>query len=142
MGRHDVVDMRARRIKARATARENYSSSLMSNAKWRILFRALEDAGIEAVCAAKFVNNEEELSPAFPDLYPPYAYIDLWNVYPLVEIEWIEFRRTYKRKRWDNLPAETLTQDLDAIRIAIERTGKRFPLEVSEEAIRVVGHLK
>jgi hypothetical protein len=142
MGRHDVVDMHARRVKAGAIARENYSSSLMSNAKWRILFRALEDAGIEAVCAAKFVSDEEVLSPAFPDLHPPYAYIDLWNVYPLVEIEWIEFRRSYKRKPWDHLPAETLNQNLDAIRIAIEGTGKQFPLEVSEEAIRVVGHVK
>jgi hypothetical protein len=142
MGRHDVLDMRARRIKAGATARKSYSSSLMSNAKWRILFRALEGAGIEAVCAAKFVSGEEVLSPVFPDLHPPYAFIELWNVYPLVEIEWIEFRRSYERKRWDNLPAETLTQDLDAIRIAIEGTGKRFPLEVSEDTIRVVGHVK
>jgi len=114
----------------------------MSNAKWRILFRALEDAGIEAVCAAKFVSGDEVLSPVYPNLHPHYAYIDLWNVYPLVEIEWIEFRRSYKRKRWDNLPAETLTQDLDAIRIAIDGIGKRFPLEVSEDAIRIVGHVK
>jgi hypothetical protein len=80
MGRRDVVDMLAWRLKARSTARENYTSSLMSNAKWRILFRALEDAGIEAVCAAKFVSGEEVLSPVYPNLHPHYAYIDLWNV--------------------------------------------------------------
>lgn len=77
-----------------------------------------------------------------PICIPPYAYISLFNVYPLVDIEWIEFRRSYKRKPWDDLPTETLTQDLDAIRIVIEGTGKCFPLDVSEEAIRVVGHVK
>jgi len=142
MGRHDTVDMYAWRVKARATAMKNYTSSLMSNAKWRLLFQALEDAGIEAVCTAKFVCDESVLPLASPNLYPPWAYISLLNVYPLVDIEWIEFRQSYKRKRTDKLPGEMLTQDLDAIRIAIESTGKHFPLDVSEEAIRVVGHVK
>ena len=64
------------------------------------------------------------------------------NVYPLVEIEWAEFRRSVERKRPNNVPAEWMLQDIDATRAVIESTGKRFPLEVSEKAVRVIGHVK
>ncbi|RUM00686.1 DUF6678 family protein [Rhizobium chutanense] len=145
MRKNAPVDMRALRAKAKKASSENYTTSLMSNTKWRALFSALEQAGVEAACSVKFIGDDKECEiPAHPGLYPPHAYVDLWplNVYPLVEIEWIEFRRIVRYRRDNNLPAKLVPQDIDAIRAVIESTRKRFPLEVSEDAIRVVGHVK
>lgn len=145
MEKNQPFDMMALRLDAKKFASENYSASLMSNAKWRALFKALEESKVEVTgIAVKFIGDDKEWSPVYPGLYPPYAYIDLWplNVYPLVEIEWVEFRRIVERKRPNNVPAQLVPQDIDAIRAVIENTGKRFPLELSEHAIRVVGHVK
>lgn len=145
MRKSQPVDMVARRLEAEKFAAENYAASLMSNTKWRALFGALEEAGIDAACSVKFIGDEKEFEIAVhPGLYPPHAYVDLWplNVYPLVEIEWIEFRRVVRYRRDNNLTTKLVPQDIDAIRAAIESTGKRFPLEASEDAIRIVGHVR
>ncbi len=145
MRKNQPVDMMALRSEAKKFAAENYAASLMSNTKWRTLFKALEESSVDVKgMAVKFIGEDREWSLVHPGLYPPHAYIDLrpLNVYPLVEIEWVEFRRIVERQRPDNVPAERVPQDIDAIRSAIERTGKRFPLEVSDNAIRVVGHVK
>jgi len=137
--------MNALRLSARKEVARNYSTSLMSNTKWRTLFKALEasDVDIKGI-AVKFVGDSHECSPVFPGLYPPHAYVDLWplNVHPLVEIEWIEFRRIVVKTRPNNVPPALLPQDVDAIRTVIEATGKRFPIEVTEQGLRIVGHLK
>lgn len=145
MRKSQPVDMMALRLEAKKFAAENYAASLMSNTKWRALFSALEEAGIDAACSVKFIGDEKEFEMAVhPGLYPPHAYVDLWplNVYPLVEIEWIEFRRVVRYRRDNNLPTNLVPQDIDAIRAAIESTRKRFPLEASEDAIRIVGHVR
>lgn len=137
--------MNALRLSARKDVAQNYSASLMSNTKWRTLFKALEasDVDIKGI-TVKFVGDNQEWSPVFPSLYPPHAYVDLWplNVYPLVEIEWIEFRRIVVEKRPNNVPPALLPQDVDAIRAVIDATGKRFPIEFTEQGLRVVGHLR
>ncbi|TCR64515.1 DUF6678 family protein [Rhizobium sp. BK376] len=145
MRKDPPVNMGALPAKAGKLSSENYTASLMSNTKWRALFGALEEAGISAACSVKFIGEDKECEiVAHPRLFPPHPYIDLWplNEYPLVEIEWIEFRRIVRYRRDNNVPAELVPQDIDAIRAAIESTGKRFPFEVSEDAIRVVGHVK
>ena len=145
MRKNQPVDMMALKLEAKKFAAENYTASLMSNTKWRTLFKALEDSSIDVKgMVVKFIGEDNEWSPVHPGLHPPHAYVDLWplNTYPLVEIEWVEFRRVVERKRPNNVPAELVPQDIDAIRSAIEGTGKRFPLEVSDHAIRVVGHVK
>ncbi|BCG84828.1 hypothetical protein MesoLj113c_09380 [Mesorhizobium sp. 113-3-9] len=137
--------MNALRLRAKKEVTQKYSASLMSNTKWRTLFKALENSGVDIKgIAVKFVGDSEEWSPVFPGLYPPHAYVDLWplNVHPLVEIEWIEFRRIVMKTRPNNVPPALLPQDIDAIRKVIEATGKRFPLEATEQGLRVVGHLK
>ncbi|WP_137930240.1 DUF6678 family protein [Mesorhizobium comanense] len=137
--------MNARRLGAKKEATQNYAASLMSNTKWRTLFEALESSGVDVKgIAVKFVGDDKEWSPVFPDLYPPRSYVDLWplNVYPLVEIEWIEFRRVVVVARPDNVPPALLSQDVDAIHAVLDATGKRFPIEVTDQGLRVVGHLK
>lgn len=137
--------MNALRLNAKKEVTQSYSASLMSNTKWRTLFEALEasDVDIKGI-TVKFVGDGKEWSPVFPGLYPPHAYVDLWplNVYPLVEIEWIEFRRIVVKKRSNNVPPALVPQDVDAIRAAIDATGKRFPIEVTEQGLRIIGHLK
>ncbi|RWP85438.1 MAG: hypothetical protein EOR12_25610 [Mesorhizobium sp.] len=143
--RDPAVDMNALRLSAKKEVAQNYSTSLMSNTKWRTLFKALGTSGIDIKgIAVKFVGESQEWSPVFPILYPPHAYVDLWplNVCPLVEIEWIEFRRIVVEKRPNNVPPALLPQDVDAIRAVIDATGKRFPIEVTEQGLRIVGHLK
>jgi len=137
--------MQALRLSAKKEAKQNYSTSLMSNTKWRALFKALEASNVDIKgIAVKFIGDANEASPVYPSLYPPYAYISLWplNIYPLVEIEWIEFRRVVVKKRPDSVPPELIPQDVDAIRTVIDATGKRFPIEVTEQGFRVIGHLK
>ncbi|OCI95723.1 hypothetical protein A6U86_16315 [Rhizobium sp. AC27/96] len=140
-----AVDMNALRLSAKKEVARNYSASLMSNTKWRLLFKALEasDADIKGI-AVKFIGANQEWSPVLPSLYPPYVYVDLWplNVYPLVEIEWIEFRRVVVKKRPKNVPSELVPQDINAIRAVIEATGKHFPIEDTEQGFKVIGHLK
>lgn len=145
MRKSQPVDMMALRFKAKKFAAENYAASSMSNTKWRALVNALEEAGIDAACSVKFIGDDKEFEIAVhPGLYPPHAFVNLWplNVYPLVEIEWIEFRRIVRYWRDNNLPAKLVPQDTDAIRAVIQNTGKRFPLEASEDAIRIVGHVR
>lgn len=143
--RDPAVDINALLLSAKKEVAQNYSTSLMSNTKWRTLFKALGTSGIDIKgIAVKFVGESQEWSPVFPILYPPHAYVDLWplNVCPLVEIEWIEFRRIVVEKRPNNVPPALLPQDVDAIRAVIDATGKRFPIEVTEQGLRIVGHLK
>lgn len=145
MWKNQPVDMMARRLESKKFASETYAASLMSNSKWRTLFEAIEESAVKVEgMTVKFIDDDKEWSPVYPGLYPPRAYIDLWplNVYPLVEIEWVEFPRIVEWKRPNNVPAKLVPQDIDAILTVIESTGKRFPLEVSGEAIRVIGHVK
>ena len=64
------------------------------------------------------------------------------NIYPLVEIERIEFRRIVVKERPNNLAAERVPQDIDAMLAAIEATGKLFPIETTEQGVRIIGHVK
>lgn len=142
----DAVDMEAYRLEAKKEVARNYTASLMSNSKWRALFEALDAIEDEVKgVAVKFVGCDAlEYPPVFPGLYPPHAFVDLWplNIYPLVEIEWIEFRRTVKFKRSNNVPDRLVTQDIDLIRATIEATGKLYPIEETELGFRVIGHVK
>lgn len=143
--REPPIDMNALRRSAKKEVAKIYTASLMSSTKWRALFEALEAADIDVKgVAIKFVGHDEERSPVFPRLYPPHDYIDLWplNICPLVEIEWIEFRRIVVKQRPNNVAAERVPQDIDAMLAAIEATGKLFPIETTEQGFRIIGHVK
>lgn len=131
--------------KAKKEAAETYAASLMSNSKWRALFDALRasEVKVEGI-VVKFIGDDREHLSSLPGLYPPHAFIDLqpFHILPLVDIEWIEFRRIVRVKRPDNVPDGLVPQDTDVIRAAIEATGKRYPIEETELGFRVVGHVK
>lgn len=131
--------------KAKKEATDTYAASLMSNSKWRALFEALEASkvNVEGV-VVKLIGDDREHVSSLPGLYPPHAFIDLqpFHILPLVDIEWIEFRRIVRVKRPDNVPEGLVPQDIDAIRTTIEAIGKRYPIEETELGFRVVGHVK
>jgi len=140
-----MADRRDHLEKVRTEVRQNFSQSLMSSSKWRALFQGLEDADVEIIgFVVKYVDDEmERLERNLPRLcrpYLPHGWVEMWNNTPLLAIEWIGFPRIVVIKRWDNLPSLRMPQDVDAIHAAIEAIGKLFPIEMTENGLRVVGH--
>lgn len=131
--------------KDKRSVRRQGLSSLMSDTKWRALFAAIEDAGIDVLqIIVKFVDVAGEQTMGLPWLDAPHAFVDsmAFGPFPLVGIEWIEFPRIVTRPRANNVPAEQLAQDVDAIRAAIVATGKLFRLEETQRGFRVIGHAR
>ncbi len=92
-----------------------YSTGLMSDTKWRVLFEALEEAGIYFNQAfVKFVESEEvrTIRPSSFDLSVPYAYMDTIEFGPieLRSIEWLELPDVAVLPRGNNFPALEIKQ--------------------------------
>jgi hypothetical protein len=123
--------------------RRDFSASNMSDTKWRILFSAIEEANLKVEqIIVKFIDSPVERRMGVPGLYAGYAFVDSFEFGPisLVSIEWLEFPKITIWQRGNNLPAKHDIQDIDAIRLALERTGKQFPIEESQTGFRIIGH--
>ena len=129
--------------KNRKLARLNYSSSMMSDTKWRTLIAAVSDkeVGVKQIIV-KFIDHPQERKMQLPWLAAPYALVDSieFGPFPLLYIEWLEFPRIVLLARGKNLADKSYVQDIDAIRSAIQSTGKLFPLEEYPKGLRVIGH--
>jgi hypothetical protein len=89
-----------------------------------------------------YYNDQEYTTGGF-DLRVPYQFFDdSHGVLPLIAIEWIEFPWVAIFPRSNNLPAEKIPQDLEAIRAGIEATGKKYRIEDTERGFRVIGHIR
>lgn len=106
-------------------AAQRFSSSLMSNTKWRALFGALNKADIDiGPMNVKFTEISGVKTIKHLSLQTPYAFADCseFGPFPLVGIEWLEFH------------------DVAPIRAMLQATGKHFPLEETPTGLRVIGH--
>lgn len=130
----------------RKTARREFSTSLMSNAKWRAFFSALHAVDPPILqLAVKLTGNEQEELTRLPQLYPPHpfvSFVELGGPIPLIELEWVEVPNIAVFARFNSLPSERLEQDNDAVRSAVERTGKLYRMEQTATGLRVIGHLR
>lgn len=138
----NVIDMKYALERDRRTVRGEYTASVMSSTKWRILIKAIDESEIGQMII-KFIYSDREFTIGGFDLRVPYQYVDVASgPTPLVSIEWIEFPRMAIFPRSNNVPAEQVPQDLEAIRATIDATGKRYRLEDTERGFRVIGHVQ
>lgn len=124
--------------------RREMSASLMSSTKWRTLFEAIEELGSEFQMIVKFIDGDEEHRMAMPWLHAPHDFVDSFErgPFPLLDLEWIEFPFQAVHPRRDSVPAEIVPQDIGAIKLAIDDTGKLFPLEENQRGLRILGHVR
>ncbi len=138
-------DLSADLCRERRAVLWSYSTSFMSNTKWRSVFATLEDdsLGIRQL-VIKFIEaeNEKAISPLW--LNAPRAFVDSidFGPFPLVGIEWIEVPAVAVFPRKSNVPAEHYTQDISAVRSALLALGKKLPLEATSTGLRIVGHVR
>jgi hypothetical protein len=92
----------------------------------------------------KFVGVGNEHRMALPRLSAPHKFVDSikFGPFPLVGIEWVEIPDVAVFPRDNNVPAEQYKQDRTAIRVALEATGKRLPLEDTPTGLRIIGHVR
>ena len=120
-----------------------YSSSLMSDTKWRKLFSALKDLPSIDHYFLKLIRGEEEGPGYRPfDLWPPHAYVDTADFGPLYlgEIEWIEFPSFVPKRKFGPTPPGGHHQDIQGLRRALDSIGK-FPIEETPRGLRIIGHV-
>lgn len=116
----------------------------MSNAKWKTLFAAVGKSDLDLrQVVVKFVGDNEERRMRIPNHLISGAFLDSieFGPFPLVAIEWLEFPRTAIMPRGNDVPVGCYEQNTDAIRVALERTGKVFPLENTPSGLRIIGHV-
>lgn len=123
----------------------SYSSSLMSNAKWRAVFSVLrsDHLGIRQIIT-KFIGSDETKVMGLPWLSAPHAFVDSleFGPLPLIGIEWIEVPAMAVFQRGNGLPAEVQPQDTAAVRLALNALGRQFPLADTATGLRVIGHVR
>jgi hypothetical protein len=105
------------------SARREFPHALMSDTKWRKLFRAVESAELGvSVMVVKFIDVAEPRVMRFPpSLNAPYAYMDTIEFGP-VELRAIQ---------WLDLPID--------VEPVVAPIGK-FPLEPTNGGTRIVGY--
>ena len=139
-----MADLSHELDKARRQVRGDYAASFMSSTKWRealAILGAMEPAIRQIV--VKFVNANTPLPMQLPWLSASHNFVDSLEAgpFPLLSIEWMEIPSLARFPRPNNVPAEEHIQDVTAIRGALERLGKKLPLENSPTGLKIVGHI-
>lgn len=129
----------------RGVAPRSFSASLMSNTKWRAVFSTLIKLkpGIRQIIV-KFVGAAEPKPMGLPWLSAPIAFVDSFEFgpIPLISIEWIEVPALALFPRPNGVPAERLSQNLEAVQSALAALGKRLPVTQTATGVRIVGHVR
>jgi hypothetical protein len=137
-----VFDMKAHEERLDALIRQTYSSSFMSNAKWRRLFQVLadEDLGVDQLIW-KFVGRETEVRGAVPDgegLGDKYVSGSSFSPFPYKEIEWIEVPAKSVPRYWEQVPQMHRPQPVDRVIEALTAVGQ-FEIEHRTGGTRIYG---
>jgi hypothetical protein len=118
-----------------------YSASLMSNAKWLKLFRAVFDAKV-AVTRAEwyFIDAETPIHFGFPAESDLQATGVADGRFPPFEYKWIERIHVPRSFRPDSKrPEHEVTQDVDEMLAALHRAGQ-FPVEENSDGISIFAY--
>ncbi len=120
-------------------------ASLMSDTKWRKLFSALEASDLNLTqYIVKFVGvTDEKVMHRHVGLYPPKPWIDSspFGPVPLRSIEWLLLPRWLDVSDHDRtIPVRRVEQDVDEAARIVTALG-RFPMELSERGLLILGHL-
>lgn len=123
---------------------EGFRASLMSDTKWRKLFRALEPLQVH-VCRIKWIDSEEVVQlqmPSGADLSPPRPYVDSSRgPFALRLVEWLEFPREVVQwpPAYPGAPLTGVRQQVDEAHALLESLGA-FPMELTAGGLRIIGH--
>lgn len=126
-------------------AKREFSVALMSDAKWRKVFKAW--AGVSATdkqMIVKFLDFPEPRVMRLPGeaaLSCPKPYIDSFEYGPwqLRAVEWLEIPAVASWPRQDGVPPRQVAQDIGALRAALASLGQ-LPLIETERGLRLEGY--
>ncbi|MCR6498974.1 hypothetical protein MUO32_08025 [Shinella sp. CPCC 101442] len=132
-----------RRISRRA--KREFSVALMSDTKWRKVFRAWANvSATETQMIVKFLDVPEPRVMRLPGesaLSCPKPYIDSLEYGPweLCALEWLEIPVVASWPRQDDVPPPKIAQEIGALRAAIDFLGQ-LPLTETEQGLRLEGY--
>jgi hypothetical protein len=115
----------------------------MSDTKWRKLFSAMDDAGVELdQVIVKFIDVPELKVMDFPStssLHPPMPWVDSqFGPIELRAIEWLDIPAVARSPRLSNVPAREIAQDIAAAEAILRHLNCNFV--ASPTGLRVVGY--
>ena len=131
--------------RARSDALRFGSSLGMSNTKWRAVLKILGSRSLSIrQIMIKFIDVADTKVMGLPWLDAPHAFADSleFGPFPLVSIEWIEIPAIAVFPRSNHVPAEKVTQDIEAVERALIALGKGLPLKVAESGLQIIGHVR
>ncbi|WP_365877452.1 DUF6678 family protein [Bosea sp. (in: a-proteobacteria)] len=125
-------------------ARREFSHAHMSDTKWRKLFTAMDEAGVDLEqMIVKFIDVPEPKVMYFPSinaLYQPYPWIDSFDFGPieLRSIEWMDIPAVARFPRLNNVPALETAQNLAAAEAVLLHLNCNFA--ATPGGLRVIGY--
>lgn len=138
-----IFDMSAHEAKLDRLIAATFSSSSMSNAKWRKAFLALSSPELGLVQLVwKFVGRSETLRGGVPDescLGDLYIRDVGFSGFPYKEIEWVEVPRLAIFRGYESIPFKRKPQDAALAREVLNLLGQ-FDLETVSEGLRLYGY--
>ena len=124
---------------------KRYSSSFMSNSKWRKLFAVVNDGSTPlSACVWKLVTEKEPKNGFLPDieqlgddcvgdcgaLNGPFSF---------KEIEWLFLPSKVGHQPYDKAPMKYEYQEIDKIKELIDSAGQ-FEYEATDEGVKIYGY--
>ena len=140
-----VFDFVGHEVVVDKIVKREFTRAFMSNAKWRKLFVALDEATPQgAQVIWKFVGAKNDgvrhSLPPSPSLGERYLDDRFWfGPCYYKEIEWIEFPRVNKPYGREKIPGAHFDQDVEAIKSTLESIGA-WELEATAIGYRVYGY--
>jgi len=138
-----VFDFVAHEEKIDKLIKRSFSSSFMSNAKWRKCFTLLDSKAPDIQLIWKFIGSQNEGVrygiPPIEALEEKYINSRFWYG-PMYykEIEWVEFPCVGKPYGKEQIPGAHFDQDIEEIRKELENIGS-WQIEVSTEGFKLYG---
>lgn len=139
-----VFDFVAHEIKIDKLIKRSFTSSCMSNAKWRKCFQLLNEVAPNIQIIWKFVGGQNDgvrsYLPADEALEEKYLTSRFWfGPAYYKEIEWIEFPKIGKPYGKENIPGTFFVQDVNSVVEALNKNGQWVLIE-TDLGFRLYGH--
>lgn len=140
-----VRDLKKELEQARKLARQEFSSTLMSDTKWRKLFIALDQSDIQIQqILVKFIDLDDVRIMRMPkthSLHPPRAWIDTIEFGPveLRAIEWLKIPEFAAFLRPNKVPSRKEKQDIVEAQAIIMKLGL-YPIEETDDGLLIRGY--
>jgi len=141
----ETFDFVEHEVKVDKLIKSNFSSLLLSNAKWRKCFAELDKTSPDLQVIWKFVgsknNGIRHALPTVVALEEKYLSSLFWfGPCYYKEIEWLEFPEIGKPYGKERIPGAFYSQDIDKAKNALCSIGQ-WPIEETELGFRINGYI-